>query len=232
VSGGVAAATVTTIDFTTYNDKKVSLQSKGVRIFGKDATVAKDLEPEYITETPDGKSAYVSLQENNAFAVIDLATKKLTDILPLGYKDHFRGAPVLKQFKLHELINLPELGKPVYNGGKPAVKLGGFSGLYYDAKASTAQNYVLYTIPDRGPNDEAIPASAAGPDAPADLRPFKLPNYQGRIVRLTLNLEQNSVKLDTQIYLTQQDGVTPITGRGNVPGFDEIPVTYTDSLTV
>lgn len=231
LSAGVASATVTNIDFTAYNDKKVSLQNKGIRIFGKNATVAKDLEPEYITETPDGKSAYVSLQENDAFAVIDLTTKKLVDILPLGYKDHFRGAPVLKQFKINELINLPELGKPVYNGGQPAVKLGGFSGLYYDAKASTDKNYVLYTVPDRGPNDEAIPASVAGPDAPADLRPFKLPNYQGRIVKMTLNLEQNSVKLDTQIYLTQQDGVTPITGRSNVPGFDEIPVTYTDSLT-
>ncbi len=231
VSGGAASATVVNINFTSYNDKKVSLQNKGIRIFGKDATVAKDLEPEYITETPDGKTAYVSLQENNAFAVIDLATNRITDILPLGYKDHLKGTPVLKQFKLNELINLPELGKPVYDGGKTPVKLGGFSGLYYDATESDSNNYVLYTIPDRGPNDEAIPASAAGEDVPQDLRPFKLPNYQARIVKMTLNLTANTVKLDTQIFLTQQDKIKPITGRGNVLGFDEIPVTYTDSTT-
>jgi YVTN family beta-propeller protein len=36
----------------------------------------------------DGKTAYVTLQENNALAIVDVATAKVTSIKPLGYKDH------------------------------------------------------------------------------------------------------------------------------------------------
>src|SRR5690606_6438840 len=35
-----------------------------------------------------GKTAWVSLQENNALAKLDVAAATITDILPLGYKDH------------------------------------------------------------------------------------------------------------------------------------------------
>ncbi len=231
VSNGAANATVATVNFQSYNDKKSSLLNKGVRIYGPNATVAQDLEPEYITLTPDDTRAYVALQENNAFAVIDVANATLLDILPLGYKDHFRGAPILTQYKINELIDLPELGTPVYNGGQPAVKLGGFSGLYFDANESDEDNYVFYTIPDRGPNDEAIPAADVTPEVEQDLRPYKLPEYQGRIVKLTLNKTTGAMTLDSEILLTQKDGITPITGKGNVLGFDEIPVTYADPNT-
>ncbi|MCB9296947.1 MAG: hypothetical protein H6559_28080 [Lewinellaceae bacterium] len=85
-----AAATVTTVTFEAYNDRKVHLQNKGVRIFGNDgmATVVQDLEPEFITFSPDGAYAYVNCQESNAIAVLDLAALEFADILPLGYKDH------------------------------------------------------------------------------------------------------------------------------------------------
>ena len=89
-SAGTGISTnVTTLDFTSYNDKKQMLTGKGVRIFGKDgnATVAEDLEPEYVAITEDDSKAFVTLQENNAFAVVDLNALKITDILPLGYKD-------------------------------------------------------------------------------------------------------------------------------------------------
>lgn len=41
-----------------------------------------DLEPEYVTS--DGGNAYVSLQENNAIAVFNLASRKWTRVIPLG----------------------------------------------------------------------------------------------------------------------------------------------------
>ena len=50
--------------------------------------MAQDLEPEYITVSADSKKAYVTLQENNAIAVIDIATKTVLSIKPLGFKDH------------------------------------------------------------------------------------------------------------------------------------------------
>ncbi|MBC9230329.1 choice-of-anchor I family protein [bacterium SPL81] len=79
---------VSTADFKAWNTQKADLIAKGVRIFGPNATVAQDLEPEYITISHDSKTAWVTLQENNAIARIDIAQQKVTDIYPLGYKDH------------------------------------------------------------------------------------------------------------------------------------------------
>lgn len=53
---------------------------------GDDNPVSRNLEPEYVTIT--GDQAYVTLQENNAIAVVDLPTAQVTDILPLGFKDY------------------------------------------------------------------------------------------------------------------------------------------------
>lgn len=46
-----------------------------------------DLEPEYIALSGDEKTAYVSLQENNAIAVVDIASAKVITVTGLGYKD-------------------------------------------------------------------------------------------------------------------------------------------------
>ncbi|WP_127560258.1 choice-of-anchor I family protein [Saccharospirillum alexandrii] len=51
--------------------------------------LSQDLEPEYITVTPDSRTAFVSLQENNALARISLNdTPSITGLFPLGFKDH------------------------------------------------------------------------------------------------------------------------------------------------
>ncbi len=54
---------------------------------------AKDLEPEYIAVSKDAKKAYVSLQEANAVAVLDLEKEKFTDIYSVGFED-FASVPV------------------------------------------------------------------------------------------------------------------------------------------
>ncbi|MFO7706288.1 MAG: choice-of-anchor I family protein, partial [Halopseudomonas sp.] len=79
---------IDTARFTAFNSQKQALHDKGVRIFGPNASVAQDLEPEYITVSADGSTAWVALQENNALAKLDIASARITDILPLGYKDH------------------------------------------------------------------------------------------------------------------------------------------------
>ncbi|WP_254446641.1 phytase [Dolichospermum sp. UHCC 0259] len=91
VSGDIASldnSKVTTANFTAFNGQKETLTAAGVRLFGLNATVAQDLEPEYIAVSPDGKTAFVTLQENNAFAVLDIATASITKIVPLGFKNH------------------------------------------------------------------------------------------------------------------------------------------------
>jgi DNA-binding beta-propeller fold protein YncE len=87
LSNGVANATVRTADFQKFNDRISELQSQGIRITGPNATVAQDLEPEFITVSPDGKTAWVTLQENNALAVVDIASASVTKLIPLGLKD-------------------------------------------------------------------------------------------------------------------------------------------------
>ncbi|MDR7094649.1 choice-of-anchor I family protein [Hydrogenophaga laconesensis] len=74
--------------FTAFNSQAATLRAAGVRIYGPNATVAQDLEPEYIAVSADGTTAWVTLQENNAFAKLNIASATVTDILPLGYKDH------------------------------------------------------------------------------------------------------------------------------------------------
>jgi 2',3'-cyclic-nucleotide 2'-phosphodiesterase (5'-nucleotidase family) len=218
---------VITIDFTDFNDQKESLINEGVRIFGPNATVAQDLEPEYITMADDS-TAYVVMQENNAFAVININTAEVLDILPLGYKNHNSGQPILNEYRLNELVDLPVLGTPTYGGGQPPVLLGGFSGLFFAESESTDENYVFYAVPDRGPNDAAVNRNNVMPMSETNLRPFKLPDYQGRVAKFTLNITTGEVTLDDQIFLTRADGVTPISGRGNIPGFDETPVVPAD----
>jgi len=85
---GVARLSVRTADFRSYNSRKAELVGSGVRVFGPGATVAQDFEPEYVAFEGDGSKAYVSLQENNALAVVDIRKAVVTDILPLGSKDH------------------------------------------------------------------------------------------------------------------------------------------------
>lgn len=91
VSGGVSALTqsnVTTITFESFDAQIDDLRAAGVRIFGPNATVGSDLEPEYICVSADDKTALVTLQENNAVAVINLENLTVAEIRPLGYKDH------------------------------------------------------------------------------------------------------------------------------------------------
>jgi len=83
-----------------------------VRIFGPGASVGQDLEPEYISVTPDGTTAFVALQENNALAKIDLGTNDI-EILPLGYKDHNlpgNGLDADKEDKTAVITPLPVFG--------------------------------------------------------------------------------------------------------------------------
>lgn len=84
----VATSDVSHAFFTAFNNAI----DPEVRIFGPNASVAQDLEPEYIAISPDSSTAYVSLQENNALAVVDIEQATVLDVIGLGFKDHsFQG---------------------------------------------------------------------------------------------------------------------------------------------
>jgi len=78
----------------------------------REATVAEDLEPEYVT-TRNGK-AFVTLQENNGIAIVDLKSAKVTNIIGLGEKDHSRPGNELDASNMDNTINIrnwPVLGR-------------------------------------------------------------------------------------------------------------------------
>ncbi|MCQ8118631.1 choice-of-anchor I family protein [Methylomonas rosea] len=79
---------VQTAGFSAYNGAAAALKANGVRLTGPNASVAQDLEPEYIAVSQDGTKAFATLQEANSVAVIDIASATVTDIKALGLKDH------------------------------------------------------------------------------------------------------------------------------------------------
>ena len=84
----LSQADVRTADFANFTQDNIH---SDIRIFGPGASVAQDLEPEYIAVAPDSRRAWVTLQENNAIAVLDIAAATVTDIFPLGYKNYAEG---------------------------------------------------------------------------------------------------------------------------------------------
>jgi DNA-binding beta-propeller fold protein YncE len=105
------SASVTTLGFGDFNASEDELKAAGIRIFGRiytptggvdedgdpvftsvPGTVAEDLEPEYAAISPDGSTAFVTLQENNAVAVVNfdgVGGPSIEGIFALGLKDHF-----------------------------------------------------------------------------------------------------------------------------------------------
>lgn len=85
---GGAVSAVETAGFEAFNGQEEQLREQGIRIFGPNASTAQDLEPEYIAVSDDSTTAWVTLQENNAIARIDIEAAEVVDIVGLGYKDH------------------------------------------------------------------------------------------------------------------------------------------------
>lgn len=81
---------VRTVGFAAFNagGARASELPAAVRLNGPGASVAQDLEPEYVAFAKDGGTGYVTLQENNAVAVVDLQRARIIKIRPLGTKDH------------------------------------------------------------------------------------------------------------------------------------------------
>lgn len=81
------SSSVRTIGFEKYDTEegRKSLLNNQV-VLKKDAKPSLDLEPEYITVS--GNTAYVSLQEANSIAVIDIAAGEVAGVYGMGFKNH------------------------------------------------------------------------------------------------------------------------------------------------
>ena len=90
ISAGAANLTqaqVKTIDFKSWNAGEADLKAKGVRKLYAASTMSQDFEPEYITIASDNIKAWVTLQENNAIAELDLSSNTVSAIWAMGTKN-------------------------------------------------------------------------------------------------------------------------------------------------
>ncbi len=83
----VKSFSVKTLFFAKFESQKAALIANCFRVYGKNANLARDVEPEYITVCDNSRKAWVTLQENNAIAEIDIQAGNIIKIIPLGNKD-------------------------------------------------------------------------------------------------------------------------------------------------
>ena len=220
-SNGGFSATTRTADFKAFNNATLD---PSIRIFGPDkskppgavASVAQDLEPEYIAVSQDSKTAWVTCQENNAIATVDIASAKVTKLTGLGFKDHNAGDPTT----IHAFnpASLPSIGTTL---GGQQMKLGGFSGLQFEGVDPTTGRYKFVTNTDRGPNAEPT----------GILRPFLLPNFTPEIVRFELDRNTGVLSLTQRIPLQRAPGQS-LTGRPNTAISGDANAAYNDEVPV
>jgi len=165
LSNGLNNLGVTTADFSAFEDDKNTLMAQGLRVFGPNASLAQDLEPEYIAVSPDNNRAWVAMQENNAVAELDLSSDSISAIVPLGFKDHQLLGNELDASNRDDRINIRDW--PVYGMYQPdAMASYAFNGtIYYiTANEGDARDYDAWTeefrISDLQLNTEAFPDAA------------------------------------------------------------------------
>ena len=134
------ARDVRTADFRRFNQRWWNVL--GVRIYGPGASVAQDLEPEYITIDDRNRYAYVTLQENNAVAVIDIRRARVQRLIPLWFKRHDRPGNQLDVSNRDDEINIqnwPVLG--MYQPDAIASVRVGWQTFFITANEGDARDY-------------------------------------------------------------------------------------------
>jgi len=87
LSQGAEKATLRNASFDAFELRATELRAAGIHAPMPGRSFVQQLEPEYIAVSEDGTRAFITLQEANALAVLDIAAAKITAILPFGLKD-------------------------------------------------------------------------------------------------------------------------------------------------
>lgn len=90
ISEGPDRARVRTADFRAFDGQRERLRAEGANLAVRGRTVAQQAEPEYVAVSPDGAVAFVTLQEMNALAVVDVKSATVRSMHGLGLKDFSR----------------------------------------------------------------------------------------------------------------------------------------------
>jgi hypothetical protein len=125
-------------------------QIDDIRFEGTQPRLSQNLEPEYVTVSPDNSTAFVACQENNALAVVDLSSNSITALLPLGFKDWSTGNNRMDASNRSSAINIRNW--PVKGMYQPdAIKAFEVGGTLYLATANEgdARDYDAYSEEER-----------------------------------------------------------------------------------
>ncbi|MGD8842317.1 MAG: choice-of-anchor I family protein, partial [Gammaproteobacteria bacterium] len=87
-SGCRVHPTIRIADFKAWDKRMAELKAAGVRVLSKRSPVSQDLSVTTLAVTPDSRTAWVNLQENNAVAILDLDAAEIRQVYGLPYKDH------------------------------------------------------------------------------------------------------------------------------------------------
>jgi 2',3'-cyclic-nucleotide 2'-phosphodiesterase/3'-nucleotidase/5'-nucleotidase len=136
ITAGVAfidSSNVITLDFTAFDTITLSNE---IRVFGPGALPSTDFEPEYISVSKNSKFAYVTLQENNAIATINLTTNQITTVKGLGFKNHaLPGNEFDASDKNSGIVNITNW--PVFGMYQPdAIEMVNIGGINYNVMAN------------------------------------------------------------------------------------------------
>ena len=88
MTGGAASLTNANVTTATFSAAIPTTNPLSIRVYGPGATLAQDMEPEYITVSHDSKTAWVTLQENNAIGILDIEAGVFTQLAGLNFKNH------------------------------------------------------------------------------------------------------------------------------------------------
>jgi hypothetical protein len=185
VSQGVEAASVRHATFERFESRIEEYRNRGVRVprigdsffesgAGK-VSLCRDLEPEYVAIAPDGKAAYISLQENDAVAVLDIQRAVFTELIPLGSKDFSLGVPSLQSYPLDTDAHTALIGF----GERP---LGlAERGLWFEARESRGEESVFYALRGDGVQRVVLTAGRSIRSAPLALDGAELRRARGLV---------------------------------------------------
>lgn len=90
INNGIPNTPPSAVVFIDFTKLDTTAYDPMIQVYGNNGNQlpSQDLEPENIAINPTSTKAYVTLQENNAVAVIDILSAKLDTVIGLGYKDH------------------------------------------------------------------------------------------------------------------------------------------------
>src|SRR5690606_2972864 len=89
ISPGIPNLPLSAINYINFTKLDTTAYDSLIRVYGNNGLQlpSQDLEPQNIGFNPSSTKAYITLQENNAVAIIDILTASLDTVIALGYKN-------------------------------------------------------------------------------------------------------------------------------------------------